>query len=85
MITVGKLIKLKGAERFGVCNSCGKTSSEDRTLTRITCSVYGNSGISICLCEGCGNALIGALDEIWEEEIEKFFAEARGAGEQNEL
>ena len=85
MITVRKLINLKGGERFGVCNSCGKISSEDRTLIMITCSIYGNGGTSICLCEGCANALIGALDETWEEdeEIEIFFAEARGVGEQN--
>lgn len=27
MIIIRKLIKLKGAEKFGTCNSCGKTSS----------------------------------------------------------
>lgn len=64
MIIVRKLIKLKGAEKFGTCNSCGKTSSEDSTLIRITCSTYRNSGTSICLCEGCANVLIGALDEM---------------------
>ena len=74
MIIAKKLINLKGGERFGACNSCGKTSSEDSTLIRIACSVDGNGSTSICLCKGCANALIGVLDEIWEVEDEEFFA-----------
>ena len=85
MIIAKKLINLKGAERFGACNGCGKTSSEDSTLIRISCSVDGNGSTSICLCKGCANALMGVLSEIWEVDDEEFFVEARGAGEQNEV
>ena len=67
MIITEKLIELKGAKRFGVCNSCGKTLSDDRTLGRITFSVYGDGGISVCLCERCANVLIEELAD-WSGE-----------------
>ena len=63
MITVEKLIELKGAKKFGNCNSCGKTSSEDSTLMRITFSVYGNDSTSFCLCERCANTLVEELSD----------------------
>ena len=61
-IQIRKLAKLKGAERFGNCNSCGKTSSEDSTLMRITFSTLKTSGTSICLCKDCANI----LTEMWK-------------------
>ena len=63
---IRKLAKLKGAERFGNCNSCGKTSSEDSTLMRITFSTLKTSGTSICLCGDCANT----LTEMWKGGVE---------------
>ena len=63
MIITEKLIELKGADKFGDCNSCGKTSSEDRTLMRIIFSVDGNGSTSFCLCERCANTLVEELSD----------------------
>ena len=60
-IKVRKLVNLKGAERFGSCNSCGQTSLEDNSLMRITFSTLETNGTSIWLCGDCANTLTEML------------------------
>lgn len=51
--------KGKGAEKFGTCIECGKDSSLDEFLVRLT---FGNVySASFCLCSDCLNRLIGEL------------------------
>lgn len=61
MITIEKLNLCKGADRWGSCNSCSK-SSKEAEIFRIKAETDLGQGINLCLCRGCANTLLGALD-----------------------
>ena len=60
-VQVKRLINLKGAEKFGACNSCGQISLEDSSLMRIIFSTLEINSTSIWLCRDCANTLIEML------------------------
>lgn len=54
---IAKLTELKGAEQFGVCAECGKISTEDKDMCRITFENNVDEKLtiksSITICKGC--------------------------------
>ena len=61
MIEIRYLQAESGANKFGTCNCCGKSSSEDPLMISIKFSYYGH-GTLICLCDDCRKKLIEVLN-----------------------
>ena len=68
MIEIRYLQAESGANKFGTCNCCGKSSSEDPLMISIKFSYYGH-GTLICLCDDCKKKLIEALPPANNSEI----------------
>lgn len=60
MIEIRYLQAESGANKFGTCNCCGKSSSEDPLMISVKFSYYGH-GTTICLCDDCKKKLMEAL------------------------
>ena len=60
MIEIRYLQAESGANKFGTCNCCGKSSGEDSLMISIKLSYYGH-GTIICLCDDCKKKLMEAL------------------------
>ena len=60
MIEIRYLQAESGANKFGTCNCCGKSSGEDPLMISVKFSYYGH-GTLICLCNDCKKKLIEAL------------------------
>ena len=56
---IQKIKGLQGADKFGTCIECGKTSYDSQELVRI--SLGSVHKMSACLCPECLNRLIGEL------------------------
>lgn len=68
MITLEKLIKCKGAERFGTCSGCGRMSDDDKKMIRIKAG-YDSLTRSVCLCDDCRlELLVELLEKPYETE-----------------
>lgn len=57
MIKVEYLKELKGAQKFGTCNSCGKWSEKDPAMVRVRFTVDGRFFSTIFLCDECRKLL----------------------------
>lgn len=61
MIEIKNLSDMQGADRHGMCLSCGTNSDEDDKMIRIYVltrhTIGGYQGTSVCLCKKCRNAL----------------------------
>lgn len=58
MIWVEYLKELKGAQKFGTCNSCGKWSGKDPAMVRVRFVEDGQHNAStIFLCDECRKLL----------------------------
>ena len=58
MIKVEYLKELKGAQKFGTCNSCEKWSDKDPAMVRVRFTVDGQDNAStIFLCDECRKLL----------------------------
>ena len=68
MIEIRYLQAESGANKFGTCNCCGKSSGEDSLMISIKFSYYGH-GTLICLCDDCKKKLIEALPPVNNSEI----------------
>lgn len=68
MIEIRYLQAESGANRFGTCNCCGKSSGEDPLMISIKFSYYGH-GTLICLCDDCKKKLTEALPPANNSEI----------------
>ena len=68
MIEIRYLQAESGANKFGTCNCCGKSSSEDPLMISIKFSYYGH-GTAICLCDDCKKKLMEALPPANNSEI----------------
>ena len=68
MIEIRYLQAESGANKFGTCNCCGKSSSEDPLMISVKFSYYGH-GTLICLCDDCKKKLIEALPPANNSEI----------------
>lgn len=60
MIEITRLNECSGSNRFGSCNSCGRSSSDDKSMVRIT-FMMERQGTSVCLCSKCANVLFNTL------------------------
>lgn len=61
MIEVKTLSDLDGADKYGTCMSCGKSSEFDKGMVRITAlqklPLGTYQGTAVCLCERCKKVL----------------------------
>lgn len=56
MIEIKYLQDLKGADRFGTCGGCGKSSKDDPGMVRVRFNYSSENkgqGTIICLCNQC--------------------------------
>lgn len=56
MIEIKYLQDLQGADRYGTCGGCGKSSKDDSGMVRIRFNYSNgnkNQGTIICLCNRC--------------------------------
>ena len=60
MIEIRYLQAESGANKFGTCNCCGKSSSEDPLMISVKFNYCGH-GMTICLCDDCKKKLMEAL------------------------
>ena len=56
MIKIQYVSDLKGASRFGTCNGCGKSSSEDKKMIQVQL-LPGQYGCVLYLCDKCRREL----------------------------
>jgi hypothetical protein len=68
MIEIRYLQAESGANRFGTCNCCGKSSGEDPLMISVKFSYYGH-GTLICLCDDCKKKLMEVLPPANNSEI----------------
>jgi hypothetical protein len=62
MIEIEQINRLKGASKYGSCTVCGKFSSEDSGMKRISfVNDETNQGSSVCLCSKCYRLLFEAM------------------------
>lgn len=60
MIEIRYLQAESGANKFGTCNCCGKSSGEDPLMISVKFNYCGH-GMTICLCDDCKKKLMEAL------------------------
>ena len=68
MIEIRYLRAESGANKFGTCNCCGKSSGEDPLMISVKFSYYGH-GTLICLCDDCKKKLMEVLPSDNNSEI----------------
>lgn len=64
MITMDYLADKKGADRFGTCANCAKSSDADLLMARIYFKPeYSSASRSVCLCQKCRAELLDLLSQ----------------------